>query len=157
MNHFKKLFNLIANLFTIVLIGFALAKLRVKVKYLYFILLGASAICFGVGVGAVCLAILGFEDVGGNIYKVLLKYSPVFIVLAFSFTYLMDRIIIYIQQDVLSLTRIEKINFYQVLYALAAGSALIVYLFITPDLVRTSSFFILTIGSFVYGLKTKIT
>lgn len=157
MNHFKKLLNLIANLFTIVLIGFALAKLRVKVKYLYFILLGASAICIGVGVGAACLAILGFEDVGGNIYTVLLKYSPVFSVLALGFTYLMDRIIVFIQQDVLSLTTIEKINFFQVLYALLSGSALIVFLFITPDLVRTSSFFILTIGSLVYGLKTKIT
>lgn len=157
MNHFKKLFNLIANLFTLVLIGLALAKLRVKVKYLYFILLGASAICLGIGVGAACLAILGFEDVGGNIYTVLLKYSPVFGLFAFSFTYLMDRIIVYIQQDFLSLITIEKINFLQVLYALLSGAALIVFLFITPDRVRTSSFFILTIGSFVYGLKTKIT
>jgi hypothetical protein len=156
MNHFKKLFNLIAFLFTIMLIGLALAKLRVKVKYLYFILLGSSAICFGVGVGAACLAILGFEDVGGNIYTVLLKYSPVFSVLALGFTYIMDRIIVYIQQDILSLTTIDQINFYQVLYALLSGAALIVYLFVTPDLVRTASFFILTIGSFVYGLKTKI-
>lgn len=156
MNNIKKLFNLIANLFTVVLIGLALAKLRVKVKYFYFILLGASAICLGVGVGTACLAILGFEDVGGNLYTVLLKYSPVFGVLAFGFTYLMDRIIIFIQQDVLSLTTIEKMNVLQVLYALVSGAALIVYLFITPDLVRTSSFFILTIGSLVYGLKTKI-
>ena len=107
-------------------------------------------------VGAACLAILGFEDVGGNLYTVLLKYSPVFGVLAFGFTYLMDRIIIFIQQDVLSLTTIEKMDVLQVLYALVSGAALIVYLFITPDLVRTSSFFILTIGSLVYGLKTKI-
>ena len=157
MNPFRKLFNLIANLFTLVLIGLALAKLRFKVKYFYFILLGASAICLGIGVGATCLAILGFEDVGGNIYTVLLKYSPVFSVFALVFTYIMDRIIVYIQQEILSLTAIAQINFFQVLYALATGSALIAYLFITPDLVRTASVFILTIGSFVYGLKTKIT
>lgn len=152
----KRLFEIVANLFAIIIIGAVFAKLRFKAKYFYFVLLGAISICLGIGFGAILLAILGFEDVGGNLYKVLYKYGFVFAVCAVVIVYLFDRLIVFIQEQFLNLASSGHLNFLQGCYAFIAGSALISYFFLVPDIVGTLSMWALLIFTIVYGLKSKV-
>ena len=152
----RKLFELIANLFAIIIIGVVFAKIRIKAKYFYFTLLGAVSICLGIGFGAISLAILGFEDVGGNLYRVLSKYALVFIICSVVFVYLFDRLILFLQAQILNYGAFGQLNFLQLCYSLLSGSALICYFFFVPDILGTVSMLALLIGTLVYGLKTKV-
>lgn len=152
----KRLFEIIANLFAIIIIGAVLAKLRFKAKYFYFVLLGAISICLGIAFGAILLAILGFEDVGGNLYRVLYKYAFVFAVCAIVIMYLFDRLIVFIQEQFLNLGTLGHLNFLQGCYALITGSSLIGYFFFVPEIVGTFSMWALLIFTIVYGLKSKV-
>ena len=138
------------------MVGIILAKLRVVSKYLYLLWLGAISICLGVGFGFMVLAVLGFEDVGGNIYTVLYKYSIVFAIFSILFIYVFDKIIMFIQENIINIRELKKIKFIHKVYALISGAGFISYLFIVPDIIRTISFWVLFIGTLVYGLKSKI-
>ena len=153
----KKIFELIGNIFATIMIGIVLAKLRVKVKYFYFVILGAISICLGVGFGAISLAILGFEDVGGNIYTVLVDYSLIFSICSVLTILLFDRLVVFIQESILEFSNTPKINFLQISYSFISGAGLITYFFIVPDILRTISMLILLIWAIIYGLKSKIT
>jgi hypothetical protein len=152
----KKIFKLIGNIFAIIIIGIVLAKLRVKVKYFYFVILGAISICLGVGFGAISLAFLGF-DVGGNSYTVLVDYSIFFSICAVLTILLIDRIVVIIQESILEFSITPKINFLQISYSFISGAGLIAFFFIVPDILGTISILILLIWSIIYGLKSKIT
>lgn len=153
----KKIFNLIGNIFAIIIIGIVLANLRLKVKYFYFVILGAISICLGVGFGAISLAFLGFEDVGGNLYTVLVDYSLIFGICSVLTILLIDRIVVFIQESILEFRITPKINFLQISYSFISGGGLISYFFIVPDILRSISILTLLIWSIVYGLKSKRT
>ncbi len=153
----KKIFELIANIFAIFMIGIVLAKLRVKGKYFYFVILGAISICLGVGFSAISLAILGFEDVGGNIFTVLVDYSVIFSICSVLTILLIDRIVVFTQESILEFSNTSKINFLQISYSFISGAGLITYFFIVPDILRSISIWTLLICSIIYGLKSKIT
>jgi len=153
----KRIFELIGNIFAIIIIGIVLAKLRVKVKYFYFVILGAISICLGVGFGAISLAVLGFEDAGGNIYTVLVDYSLIFSICSVLTILLLDRLVVFIQESILEFSNTPKINFLQISFSFISGAGLIAYFFIVPDILRTISIWTLLIWSIIYGLKSKIT
>jgi hypothetical protein len=153
----KKILELIANLFVIILVGIILAKLRAVAKFYYLILLGMFSICLGVGFGVMILAILGFDDVGGNIFTVLSKYSIVFGLLSFLFIYCIDKIFMFIQVNIMNFLISFKINFLHILYSFLSGASIIAYFLFIPDPIKSISFFLFFFGTLFFGLKLKVT
>jgi hypothetical protein len=152
----RKILELIGNIITIFIIGIVLAKLRINLKYIYFIVLGAISICLGVGFGTISLAVLGFDDVGGNLYTVLIDYSLIFSICSIFSILLLDRVVIIIEESILESNKSIKIKYFQVLYSFISGAGLITYLFIVPEIIATISVLILLIWSIIYGLKSKV-
>ena len=152
----KKIFEFIANILTIFIIGILLAKLRAAVKFYYFMLLGMMSICLGVGFGAIILAILGFQDVGGNMFSVLFRYSILFSLLAILFIFILDKIVVLIQKGILNFLESSNLSFFLVLFSFLSGAGMITFLIIIPDPVRSIFFFLFFFGTLFYGLRLKV-
>ncbi len=152
----RKLLEFISNLFAIIMIGMLLAKLRLKTKYLYLVILGTFSICLGVGFGVMILAILGFDDVGGNIYSVLYKYSIIFGICSLTFIYFLDKVVMFIQENILNCEGSSAINLNRILLSFLLGAALITYFFIVPDPIKSISLWAFLIGTIVYGLRLNV-
>jgi len=152
----KRLFRIIGNLLAILIVGAVFAKLRFKAKYFYLVLIGAISICLGIGLGAMLLAVLGFEDVGGNLYRVLCKYSIVFGLCSIGVIYFLDRLIAFIQEYILNIQNNGPLSLFQGIYAFLTGVALICYFFLVPEILGTATVWALLIFSIVYGLKSKV-